>query len=85
MNISPGTGSALAVAVWALTACTSDMPGEARTPAEAACVSAVGSGAEVMASETTATGSRVLVLSGDGVSWSCTATNDGTIADLARV
>jgi hypothetical protein len=64
------------------------MPGDAQTAAEAACVEAVDQqmgrrGAEVMASETSASGTRVLVLSDDGRTWSCSASNAGTIESLS--
>jgi hypothetical protein len=80
--------AAFAVIALPLASCTTGMPGDAQTGAEAACVEAVDArtgsrGAEVMASETAASGTRVLVLSQDGRTWTCGATSSGEVQSLS--
>ncbi len=90
------TGSLVVVAIvgatLALSACssTTTMSSGAETVGESACATAVrtnagGGRAEVVASETSTSGSRVLVLDAEGRTWSCNATNAGVVEEVSLI
>lgn len=82
------TAPVLVAGLLSLAACEATVTGNAdNSTAENSCVTAVNTnsgsrGAMVMASETSATGTRVLVLSGGGQTWTCNATSAGVVEGL---
>jgi hypothetical protein len=86
---SPGALLLVAIGALSLAGCEATMTGNVdNSVAENACVAAVnantgGRGSMVMASETSEAGTRVLVLSGAGQTWSCNATDAGVVESVS--
>lgn len=85
----PGTLAFVVVGLLLMAGCQDRVTGNAdNSSAENACVAAVNTnsgsrGAMVMASQTSATGTRVMVLGGTGQTWNCSATNAGVVEELS--